>query len=55
MLHLSSYVPVLHKPVVLAPVSAIANSQDAMVQLSLGARRLIVHTTGVQLQNGEEI
>ncbi len=42
--------PVLHDPVVLAIISgAIAHSQNAVVQLCLGAGRLVVDTTAVHL------
>ncbi len=41
--------PVLHNPVVLAAISAIAHGQHAMVQAGLRADQGIVHTAGVEL------
>merc|ERR1719491_2515644 len=41
---------VLHQPVVFARVNTVANSQHAMVEVSLTAEPVVVHTAGVQLE-----
>ena len=42
--------PVLDKPVVLLSLSTIADSQDTVVELCLGASTLIVDTSVIELQ-----
>lgn len=40
----SACVPVLHQPVVLTVVSAVAHSQDAVIQVLAAALQLVIHT-----------
>lgn len=45
-------VPVLHNPVILAPIHTIPHGQHSVVQSCLGADPGVIHPTVVQLKRG---